>query len=326
MFARAAAAADLKDLHFGRRSTTPSRSTTSRRWSGSIPDRQRYDVDEPKLDSLQQYIDHAEFSVGDFELYYRMHHRAGRAIRAVIEGDVDEAVRNEAAFRLARIHFQKGQPEDALETLQKIRGKAPEEIRDDVEFLRANVYMALGRPADAVGVLEGLQGSEDLKGFSEYNLAIALLEDGRPKEAVVQLDRAGQVQSRDPATLAIVDKSNLVLGTMLFEASAFEESERSLDRVRLRGPVLQPGTAPRGLGGCDRREVPPSAGSLEPLVRAGPRPMPPCRKRSWPCPTPTASWACTGARPFCTSRPRRTSRGSCASSMLRCGASTTAPS
>src|SRR3970040_1568118 len=63
-------------------------------------------LDEPGLDTLHYHINGAEFSVGDFELNYRMHHRAGRAIKAVLEGAVDEAVRNEAAFRIARIHFQ----------------------------------------------------------------------------------------------------------------------------------------------------------------------------------------------------------------------------
>ena len=57
---------------------------------------QHHRVDEPFLDSLFAHIDHAEFSVGDFELHYRMHHRAGRAIRAVLEADVPEPVRNEA--------------------------------------------------------------------------------------------------------------------------------------------------------------------------------------------------------------------------------------
>jgi len=71
-------------------------------------------VDEPALDSLYHSLREAEFSVGDFELNYRMHHRAGRAITAVLEGAVDEDVRNDAAYRLARIHFQKGQLEDAL--------------------------------------------------------------------------------------------------------------------------------------------------------------------------------------------------------------------
>ena len=55
-------------------------------------------------------------------------------------------MRNEAAFRLARIHFQKDQPHDALHALEGISGRIPEDIRDDVEFLRANIYMAIGRP------------------------------------------------------------------------------------------------------------------------------------------------------------------------------------
>ena len=69
---------------------------------------QHYGVDERPLDSLYPQVDDAEFSVGEFELEYRMHLRAGRAIRAVLEGDVDEKVRNDAAYRLARIYFENG--------------------------------------------------------------------------------------------------------------------------------------------------------------------------------------------------------------------------
>ena len=79
--------------------------------------RQHDGVDEPELDSLYYHIDDAEFSLGDFELRYRMHHRAGRAIRAVLEAAVDDVVRNDAAYRLARIHFQKGQLPEALQAL-----------------------------------------------------------------------------------------------------------------------------------------------------------------------------------------------------------------
>jgi predicted negative regulator of RcsB-dependent stress response len=233
----AVAGDDRKDLHFGEALYYAYQEhwfEALQRLDAEIA--QHYGVDEPQLDSLYPHIKNANFDVGDFELRYRMHHRAGRAIRAVLEADVDEEVRNDAAFRLARIHFQKGQPEAALQVLERIDGKIPEAIRDDIEFLRANVYLALGRPSDAVAVLQRLQDSEALKGFSAYNLGVALLQDGRKKEALEQLDRAGRVESGDPAALAIVDKSNLVLGTLLFEASAFEPAERSLDRVRLEGP------------------------------------------------------------------------------------------
>jgi len=222
---------------------------------------QHYRVDEPELDSLQPHIHQAEFSVGDFELRYRMHRRAGRAIRAVLEGDVDELVRNDAAYRLARIHFQKDQPEDALRALERIRGRVPEEIREDVEFLRANVYMAMGRSSDAVDVLRRLQGSEDLKGFSTYNLGIALLQEGRKEEALEQLERAGQVGAGDRATLAIRDKANLVLGTLLFESSSFGPAQHSLERVRLEGPfsnqaLLREGWADASAEKFDRALVP----------------------------------------------------------------------
>jgi hypothetical protein len=259
---RSAAGSELKDPHFGEAlyyAYQDLHFEALERLDGEIA--QHYRVDEPRRDSLQHHIAHAEFSVGDFELRYRMHHRAGRAIKAVLEADVDEEVRNDAAFRLARIHFQKDQPEDALHALERIRGRIPEEIRDDVEFLRANVYLALGRASDAVAVLRRLQDSERLKGFSAYNLGIALLQDGRPREAVLQLDEAGRVKSGDPATLAIRDKSNLVLGTLLFESSAFGPAQASLDRVRLEGPfsnlaLLRAGWADVSAGNFERAVVP----------------------------------------------------------------------
>jgi tetratricopeptide (TPR) repeat protein len=197
---------------------------------------QHYRLDEPELDSLYYHVDDAEFSVGDFELRYRMHHRAGRAITAVLEGDVDEIVRNEAAFRLARIHFQKGQLPEALQALARIDGKVPADIRDDIGFLRANTYLAVGDSSAAIEILDSLQASEELDGFIAYNLGIALLEDGQLDEARKQLDRAGQLEGDDPAALAIRDKSNLVLGTMLLQAQNYAEAGRYLDRVRLDGP------------------------------------------------------------------------------------------
>jgi len=222
---------------------------------------QYHGLDEPQFDSLHYHIGAAEFDVGDFELNYRMHHRAGRAIRAVLEGNVDDAVRNEAAFRLARIHFQKDQPEDALQALERIKGEVPESIADDLEFLRANVYLALDRPGDAVEVLSRLQRSESLKGFAAYNLGVALLRDGQTQKAIEQLDRAGQVDVDDAGGHAIRDKANLVLGTMLFEAADYQRAEQSLDRVSMEGPLsnqalLRAGWAEVSAGNYERALVP----------------------------------------------------------------------
>jgi tetratricopeptide (TPR) repeat protein len=260
--ARPVTGGDLRDLYFGE--------ALYHAYQGQFFDAiQRLDtelamyhgLDEPGLDTLHFHVNDAEFSVGDFELNYRMHQRAGRAIKAVLEGTVDEAVRNEAAFRLARILFQKGQFDDALQALARIKGTVPDEIKGDVEFLRANVYMATGQPSEAVKVLAQLKSDESLAGFVAYNLAIALLQDGRKQEAIEQLDKAGQLPVGDPAGLAIRDKSNLMLGSMLFESGNFERARKSLDRVHLEGPfsnqaLLRAGWAEASAQQYDRALVP----------------------------------------------------------------------
>jgi len=257
-----AAGADLRDLYFGE--------ALYHAYQGQYFDAlerldtelaQYHGLDQPALDTLHYHINDAEFSVGDFELDYRMHQRAGRAIKAVLEGAVDESVRNEAAFRLARIQFQKDQLDDAMESLSRIKGAVPEEIRDDIEFLRANIEMATGKPGEAVKVLKQLRSDTSLGGFASYNLGIAMLQDGRPQEAIDQLDKAGRLPAGDEAGLAIRDKSNLVLGTMLFEAANFDRAKQSLDRVSLEGPfsnqaLLRAGWAEATAEQYDRALVP----------------------------------------------------------------------
>jgi len=197
---------------------------------------QHYGVDEPELDTLHYHINQAEFDVGDFELAYRMHQRAGRAITAVIEGNVEETVRNEAIFRLARIYFQKDQPVNAQYAVERIEGVVPDSNRHDLDFLRAQILMANGRFAEAADVLKDLTDVEGLEGFASYNLGIALIGDGEELEGRRYLDRTGQIETGDELTLAIRDKANLVLGSKLLNEKDYEGAKKMLDRVGLTGP------------------------------------------------------------------------------------------
>jgi hypothetical protein len=222
---------------------------------------QHYGLDEPELDTLHYHINEAEFDVGDFELAYRMHQRAGRAITAVIEGNVEEPVRNEAIFRLARIFFQKNQPVDAQFAVDRINGDVPQEIYDDLDFLRAQILMANNRFSEAAEILRGLQEAKSLVGFATYNLGIALIRDGKETEGRQYLDRTGQIKSNDMLTLAIRDKANLVLGSRLLEEKNFAAAKEALDRVRLDGPfsnraLLGSGWADALQGDFERALVP----------------------------------------------------------------------
>lgn len=222
---------------------------------------QYYGLDEPGLDTLHLHIDNAQFSVGDFELYYRMHQRAGRAIKAVIEGNVEPAVRNEAIYRLAKILMQKNQPVNALHAIDKIKGEVPNRIRDDVAYTKAVIYMVNGRPTDAIKILSGLQGSKTHGGFAAYNKGIALLQLGKNVEGAVQLDKAGTTSGYSKGTRSIRDKANLALGFKLLETGKPELGKKFLDRVRITGPfsnraLLGSGWADIAVQRYDRALVP----------------------------------------------------------------------
>jgi hypothetical protein len=218
-------------------------------------------LDEPALDTLHYHIGQAEFGVGDFELGYRMHLRAGRAMTAVIEGSVEEPVRNDAIYRLARLFFQEDQPENALIALEQIHGKVPERIRDDLEFLRGEIFMTTGQFPEAAQDFENLQGVKSLEGFAGYNLGIAMIKEGKVQEGRKYLDRTGQIISDNPATLAIEDKANLVLGYKLLDEKSYENAKLILERVRLSGPfsnraLLGSGWADANRGQYERALVP----------------------------------------------------------------------
>lgn len=218
-------------------------------------------LDNPNLDPLHFQLGYSRFSVGDFELSYRMPQRAERAIKAIFESNADQLVRNEAAYRLAHIFLQEGEAENALQSIEQITGKIPENIREDELFLRAQIYMANGKFADAAKNLQEFQNTKSYKGFAAYNLGVALIKSGQEKQGLDQLDKAGQISGDDEVTLSIRDKANLALGYRLIDAKQPELAKRYLDRVRLSGPfsnkaLLGSGWADVALGSFDRALVP----------------------------------------------------------------------
>ena len=222
---------------------------------------QYYDLDEQNLSSLYHHIGDAEFSVGDYELYYRMHNRASRAIKAVIEGNVEEVVRNAAGYRLAKIYYQKNQPLNAFHAIEKVKGELPHKLRYEEAFLRAQIFMVNGKFTDAINLLKPIENSEGVKGFAGYNLAVALFQSGKEQQGIAQLNKVGQIKSTDEQVLAIKDKANLVLGFRLLEANKAEKAKQYLDRVRFTGPfsnkaLLGSGWAAAAMGKYDRALVP----------------------------------------------------------------------
>ncbi len=203
-------------------------------------------VDEPELDQLHYHVNDAEFSVGDFELSYRMHRKAGRAIQAVIEGNVAPEVRNEAIYRLARLYFQKEQNLNAFHAIERIEGPLPKGLATDITYLKGQIYMVNGRFEDAEKVFQSLSGADEHEGYALYNLGLSQLAQDETAQAVTTLESLGRTRSSDRAVLAIRDKANLLLGSRLMDTGDFQGAVPFLERVRLDG--LYSNKALSGLG------------------------------------------------------------------------------
>ena len=191
---------------------------------------------EPDRDAAWLRAIDANFSAGDIELNYRMHRRAARIIQAALKDSADEPFHDHAAYRLARLHFRKGQKHDALRALDRITKDVPDDIQEDTAFLRASVYLALEWSEPAIPVLEKLLKSKEYGAFAAYNLGIAFLQGDLTSSAYDMLDRAGRIRPKNDADAAIRDKANLVLGTLLHEQGQYKRALVYLNRVRLDGP------------------------------------------------------------------------------------------
>ncbi len=197
---------------------------------------QYYALDEPELDTLNWHRGQAEFAVGDLELSYRMHQRAGRAIETVLGKNVAESERNDAAFRLARLYYRKQDYVNALHAIELIKGEVPEKIRSDEAFMRAQIYVAVGKFDDAIKILKELKGEDAYHGYIEYNLAMAYLQTAQTELAIATLDELGKLDSDDEAVLALKDKGNLKLANHYVDAGDAEQAAKYFSRIRLDGP------------------------------------------------------------------------------------------
>ena len=221
-----------------------------------------YRLDDPNLDPLYFQEGYARFSAADFAAPSRQIKRSGSSW--VLEDKVEQAKRNEKAYRQARTAFQNGQLEKALLAIEKIIDPVPERIRDDILFLRAQIYLANGKFDDAIPILQRLQANKSLQGFASYNLGIALIQAGQEKKGLEQLDITGRISSNDESAIALRDKANLVLGYRQIEKKQPELAIRYFDQVRLTGPfsnkaLLGSGWGYASLGNFERALVPWSA-------------------------------------------------------------------
>ena len=190
-----------------------------------------------EMGRVPDHVAEAELLAGGLYLSLGMQGEAKRRFEALLAGrQVPQSVSDRAWFYLARIAFQRGDPADARESLDRVRGVLPGKLEPERRLLAANVLMSLGRFAEAAAVLEGWQDDSVWADYARFNLGVALVRAGEPARGGQLLAAVGTMAAGSEERMALRDRANLALGFALLQDRQAEPAAAALRRVRLDGP------------------------------------------------------------------------------------------
>jgi hypothetical protein len=190
-----------------------------------------------EMGRVPDHVAEAELLAGGLYLSLGMQGEAKRRFEALLAGrQVPQSVSDRAWFYLARIAFQRGDPADARESLDRVRGVLPGRLEPERRLLAANVLMSLGRFAEAAAVLEGWQDDSVWADYARFNLGVALVRAGEPARGGQLLAAVGTMSAGSEERMALRDRANLALGFALLQDRQAEPAAAALRRVRLDGP------------------------------------------------------------------------------------------
>jgi tetratricopeptide (TPR) repeat protein len=173
--------------------------------------------------------------VAECRLGFGMEAAAEKKYRQIAAGSHDAETLARARLQLARLEYQRGYYAQAQDGLNQLREKLPGSLLDDWKLLMTSTLLAQERHAEAIAILsKGDLG--DLTPVLRYNLAVALMRDGRETEGRRQLNLVGTMDVVNLETLVLRDKANLTLGYQYLRAQQGDGARTVFGRIRTVGP------------------------------------------------------------------------------------------
>ena len=200
-------------------------------------------------DRLGNHRDEAELLLGGLYLSYGHHLRAAEIFEQLLAGNVDDDVRDRTWFFLARIWRQRGYHDRALEALANIENRLPGSMEAERRMLSAELLIDAGNHGQAIRLLSDWEDRTEWASYARYNLAVAMVRDGRVNDGTRLLDDLGRMQPQSEELKSLRDKANLALGYAYLQSNVPLAAKTPLQRVRLEGPFSN--KALLGIGWAD---------------------------------------------------------------------------
>ncbi len=215
----------------------------------------------PQPDTLPGAL---QLLMADCYLGFGMDTKAGALYQKIASGQHDSLTLARARLQLAQFDYQHGRMSDTVERLRAMRGKLPSSLRDEWSQMMTNALLAQERFGDVEQMLEE-EGVDRSNAALRYNLAVALIRNGKVEEGRQQLNEVGTMDVTNLEQLVLRDKANLTLGYQYLQGQQGTDARNVFGRVRTVGPFSN--RALLGLGWAEIAQEPPAAGQ-EPAAAA----------------------------------------------------------
>ncbi len=209
----------------------------------------------------REQVDEANLLLADLYYGYGLFEESRQMFARLLTAEVSDSVQNRIWFNLARLRFDQGHFDHALDLLARINDTLPAGVEAERKYLLTNLYLSQ-RQFDLAADLSNRIDSQSIwRLYARYNLGVSLIEDEDFERGRFLLDRIGQIEPRDAEQRALRDRANLSLGLKQLRLEQPEAALASLTRIRLEGPLshealLASGWAWHHLGKHDKAQTP----------------------------------------------------------------------
>jgi len=187
---------------------------------------------------LPNHATEAELMLGGLDLSYGLRDEANRIFQRLLSDETtDVSTRNRAWLYLAKISWQRGDMDAAIQAIERVQGDMSAATRTAAINLHSLLLLQQGNNKAAIELLEDTHSGKRWSPYLGYNLGIALLRNQQLKPGARQLDSIGESRARDEELRLLRDKANLALGYSYLQNGNPQQARKTLERVRLEGPL-----------------------------------------------------------------------------------------
>jgi hypothetical protein len=204
--------------------------------------------------AMPHHANEAELLLGGLDLSYGLRDEAADIFEQLLAEHRDDLTRNRAWYYLAKISYQRGDPQAALRALAQLDGEMSQGTRAESALLGSLMLLQLGRNGEAIALIESARDAKTWTPYLAYNLGVAQIRSGQLDAGAQTLAAVGSLDGRDEELRTLRDKANLALGYSYLQQGAAKQSRDRLERVRLEGPLSNKALLGTGWADTDAEE------------------------------------------------------------------------